>query len=74
MIRTELSFFQLFLVLRPTEVDLISKKKVCKRISVRAGDFSASKVVFTLLIGVITLYVRLTTVHVRRLGFELISR
>lgn len=56
------------------EVDVILKKRGGKQNWIRLGGFSNGKVVFAWLTGVITLYVRLTTIDVSRLGLELISK
>ncbi len=52
------------------EVDLISKKKSCKRNLIKFSGFSGGKVVFTLLTEVVIFYMELTTIDVRLLGFK----
>lgn len=54
------------------ELDLILKKKSCKRNLVWPGGSSSGKIVLTLLAEIITLYVRLSKINVRRLVFEFI--
>ncbi len=61
-------------MLLPVEIDLISKKRDCKRNSIWLGGSSDDKVVFTLLAEVITLYVRPTTIKVQSLGLEFVSK
>ncbi len=61
-------------MLLPTEVDSVPEEGGRKRNSVWPGGPVGDKMVFTLLAEVIALHVGPTTVNVRGLGLELISR
>ncbi len=56
------------------EVDSVSEKRGRKRNSVGPGSSASGKMVFTLLVEVITFYVEPTAVDVWGLGLELVSR
>ena len=56
------------------EVDLISKKRGYKRNLVWLGDFYNGKIVFTLLLKVITLYVGPTVVDIRNYSLKFVFR
>ena len=56
------------------EVDLILKKRNCKRNLVWPGDFSNNKVVPTLLAKIVVLHVKTIAVDVRDLGFEFVFK
>ena len=61
-------------MLLPTEVDLISQEKSCKRNLVWPGGFTGSKMVFILLVKVVALYMGSSAVDIQGLGLELVSR
>ncbi len=54
------------------EFDLILKKKNSKRNLVWPSGSSSSKMVLTLLIEIVAIYMRSTAVDVRGFGFELV--
>ncbi len=56
------------------EVDLILKKRDCKQNLVRLGNSGNGKVVLTLLTKVVTFYMGSTTIYVKGLDFELVSK
>ncbi len=72
--RNRAFYFYLPLMLLPAEVDSILEKGGSKRNSVGPGGSARDKMVFALLIEVITLHVRPTALDVRGLGLELVSR
>ncbi len=61
-------------MLLPAEVDSIPKKGGRKQNLIWLSGFAGGKMVFILLAEVIALYVKPTTVDVRGLGLELVSR
>ncbi len=61
-------------MLLPTKIDLISKNESCKWNLVKPSSSIGGKVVLILLTKVITLYIGTTTINIRRLSLELISR
>ena len=56
------------------KVNLISKKKNCKKNYIKLGSFSSGKVVFIQLIKIITLHIRPIIINVRRFSFEFIPK
>lgn len=56
-------------MLVPAEVDSIAEEADCKNGAVGASSSSNSKMIFTLLTKVITLYIKLTIVEVWEPGF-----
>lgn len=56
------------------EINLISKKKGYKRNLVSANGSIGGKMVFTQLTKVVTFYIRLTMIDVRKPGFDFIPR
>ena len=73
MIETIFSFFAFFVLLL-IEVDLILKKTNCKQNSVRLSSFGNSKIVFILLIAIVTFYIEPIIIDVREPGFEFIPK
>ncbi len=73
MIGTKLFLFSLFILL-PIELNSILKKKSRKQNFIKLGSFSNSKVVFVLLREVMELFVGLTIINVRGLGFEIVPK
>lgn len=66
--------FQLLYQLLLVEVDVIPRKKNCKRNSIQTGDSNSSKIVFTLLTKVIILYDSSITINVKELGLQFIFK
>lgn len=62
-------YILLLLVLLSMEVNLVSEKKHSKKNSVSFSSFNNSKVVLTLLIEVVTLYIRLSAIYVWGIAF-----
>ena len=61
------------LVLLPTETNLVPKEGYDKKYLSRHHSSSGSKVVLTLLIEIVVVYVRLSAIYVKRTGLQLIS-
>lgn len=72
--RNKVFSIELPFILLPTEIDLILKKRRCKRNLVRPCGSSDSKVIFTWLTEVIILHVRPSVIDVKRSGFQLVSQ
>ena len=53
------------LVLLPTEVDMVMHEKYCKKNMVEAFGSGSGKIILTLLVEVITFYMRLTMIDIR---------